>query len=615
MPTSNLEADTDGDRPLRISTPTGRSRPAPASTAPGSSPTARAARGTTPRRSRRAPTSRSSGAAAWSSSRSPSPTRARTRSPSAPGPALGGSALQTIKVLIDGSVVDSPAGISRSIRGPRSRSRRASRRRAAYAPVRGSERHGRRDAILLDSRHDHGPDLQSRHAAQRRFRLLRAGGRPLAFYQSSRDRDAGLPAGRDGHDLRQAPPLPADEDLRRLDRRAQADQRGPDHLPERREPRRRPDRRSLGPDADHVGPPDVPDPAPVRRHRRRERRRHAVGVGGLDLRPDRVRGGAWSGQAVDNRVGRSFVRTVDVPRTMEIGASYAHYVTAEWHNGFLPKNQRYRCAYSVPGPHLSGLRTASPSSWRADAASSPVVNVTDGQQHRLHRIPDARRDTGPSGGTTSTAGRRSALTTQRRRQGIGRRGDLARQPGRRRDRQGQGLRLPEDRRRDQLRRSGSTLDKADKNPHFDNLAILAPGDFTWTAGTPTVIPMPAGPTSSRGAVTAKLPAVAAVRPAPVLERGIQLGESAACEREHVVEPGDFHWGERPKAQVRSRYVQARPWTNAGEPATSTTRSGGRDRLHRHAFGADHRHRPGGRARPRRSRSPTPRRPRCSRAWC
>ena len=102
------------------------------------------------------------------------------------------------------------------------------------------------------------------------------------------------------------------------------------------------------------------------------------------------------------------------------------------------------------------------------------------------------------------------------------------------------------------------------NPHFDNLAILAPGDFTWTANTPTVIPMPAW-SDVAACVDAKLPPSLPFGPHRMPTAGIELGESAACEREHVVEPEDFHWAQDVKSGNQIRYTQARPWTNAASP--------------------------------------------------
>ena len=99
-----------------------------------------------------------------------------------------------------------------------------------------------------------------------------------------------------------------------------------------------------------------------------------VGFRGLDLRPGRIAEG-MSGQAATNYAGRSVVRTVDVPRTMALGRRILYFGTAEWRNGFLPKNQRYRCAYWVPS-NASEDSSGKPIVMGATTAIAPVVNVS-----------------------------------------------------------------------------------------------------------------------------------------------------------------------------------------------------------------------------------------------
>lgn len=268
---------------------------------------------------------------------------------------------------------------------------------------------------------------------------------------------------------------------------------------------------------------------------------------------------AMTAQPVANRVGRSFVRTVDVPRTMGIGMPISP--GPEWANTLFAKNQRCRLSYWVP-QNVSNDAGGMPIVMGATTAIAPVINLTQANNvdstgyptpTGLWGLPWDDLDGGTTFGLDANGDSGASFTL------VGS-VDLAITGGTRR------FRVYD------VRRTGSVtnfalwlrLTKDDRRPHFANLAILAPGDFAWTPGQTTIPPTPAWSDLSVH-VTNKAPTSLPFSRNRMAMAGYELGNSSACEREHVVEPSDFHWTNDTKVRVDVAYVQARPWTNAASP--------------------------------------------------
>lgn len=276
---------------------------------------------------------------------------------------------------------------------------------------------------------------------------------------------------------------------------------------------------------------------------------------------------AMAGQAVLNRAGQSFVRLTDVPRTMALGASY--YLMAEWHCGFLPKNLRTRCAYWQP-PNASEDPGGKPLVMGGTSAVAPVVAVGSSSNIDSTSYPTpagywAVRWDDLDGGTTFALTNNGAVNTSCVEvPALGNPGSGGLGKVRVFDFEPTGV---IDSSTNQLLTNlyvWLQLSKADKAPHFDNLAVLSPGNFSWTAGQPTTIPMPLW-SDVAAEVDAQLPPSLPFGPHRQATAGIQLGNSASCEREDLVDPADFHWAQDAKRVIQCRYVQARPWTNATSP--------------------------------------------------
>ncbi len=287
---------------------------------------------------------------------------------------------------------------------------------------------------------------------------------------------------------------------------------------------------------------------------------------------------AMVAQVALNRVGRSFERLVDVPRTMALGASYTHGATPEWHGGFLPKNQRYRNSYWQPDPILKDSH-GTPLVLTASSTLAPVVvtgaydNVGLGGYPTPPGLWGVAWTDGDGHSDASLTGNGAVNTAVTPVGSV----DLPISGGHRRfrvyDFQPTGAILPDypyfqfvTNLRVWLRitSSNAVLPTGGYPIAVTDLAILAPGDFAWTPGQQTIPPTPHW-SEVAACVEAKLPPGLPFGPHRLSNIGIALFESSVCEREDVVEPDDWHWTQDNKRVLQSRYIQARPWTNAASP--------------------------------------------------
>jgi hypothetical protein len=284
---------------------------------------------------------------------------------------------------------------------------------------------------------------------------------------------------------------------------------------------------------------------------------------------------AMATQAATNRVGQSFAPRPVVPNTMLIGTGAGAQLTPEWNPATMLKNWRYRCSYSSPG--LSAADAGGkPTVMSGSPTIFPICNVGSGTTNYIDStgFPGiagywAVRWDDLDGGSDLSTGTNFGLSvngdpntsiaemTSLNNVGVGGVGkvrvfNLAGVGG------AVNLKL------------WLQLIKADLHPHFDNLAILAPGDFTWTAATPTVIPMPAW--SDVSAIQqARMPDALPLGPFRFNDAAVGVGGiEGACEKEHMIQPGDFHWAGDVKVQNSFGYTQAQPWNPTNSPYIYST---------------------------------------------
>ncbi len=279
---------------------------------------------------------------------------------------------------------------------------------------------------------------------------------------------------------------------------------------------------------------------------------------------------AMSAQPATNKVGQSFYRQPNVPRTMDLGTGFAAQVTPEWNPLTLMKNWRYRAAFAVP-TLVSADSGGKPVVLAGTPTYFPLINVTsvnniDGTGFPTPTGYWAVRWDDLDGGSLfslSTHGDSNGSITEvtsLANPGVGGIGKVKVY-----NVQGVGSATQF--------QVWLRLDKTDLNPHFDNLAILAPGDFTWTANTPTVIPVPSSSDIS-SIQTTRMPTQYSFGPFRFNDSTVGVGGvNPACEKEHMVNPGDFHWAQDVKVYNGFGYDSARPWNPATSPYIYTTQFG------------------------------------------